>query len=66
MEQYTLNVSGINGALAATVKLGEEVIETFPVRDIKDAQKSARSVALKHRNENRPAKLTQFTEHFSV
>lgn len=66
MDQYKLQTSGFNGSLAATVSIGNEVIETFPVNDIKDAQKKARAVALRHREENRPARVESYTEHFSL
>lgn len=66
MDQYTLTVSGVNGQLAATVKKGDEVIETTPVKDIKGAQKFARATALRHKIENLPARLEQYTEHFHI
>lgn len=66
MEQYQLEVSGVDGARAATVKFGNEVIDTFPVKNIKDAERQAAAVAIRHKNENRPATLERFTKTFTV
>lgn len=67
MDQYELTVTGFNGALVGRVSLnGNSVGDAFDAKDIKDAEKKARSVALQHQAENAPADYTTHTKFFSV
>ena len=62
---YSVSVDGFDGELTATVFFGNELLEAFPVRSIKDAQSKARSVAAKHKAESFTGRLG-FTETFQV
>lgn len=62
---YNLSVDGFDGELVANVYFGSELLESFPVSSIKDAQKKARSVAAQHKAESFVGR-GGFTETFQV
>jgi hypothetical protein len=66
LHQYTVEFSSVNGQGAGTLRIGDDVITTFPAKNIKDARSQARAFALEHREESRPARVERYTEHFSL
>lgn len=62
---YSVSVEGFDGELTAAVYFGGELLETFPVKSIKDARSKARSVAAQHKAETFTSRVG-FTETFQV
>ena len=62
---YSVSVEGFSGELTASVFFGSELLDSFPVKSIKDAQSKARSVAAQHKAETFTARVG-FTETFQV
>lgn len=62
---YSVSVEGFDGELIASVFFGGERLDSFPVKNIKDAQSKALSVAAQHKAETFVGRLG-FTETFQV
>jgi hypothetical protein len=62
---YSVSVEGFDGELTGSVFFGGELLDSFPVKSIKDAQSKARSVAAAHKAENFVGRVG-FTETFQV
>jgi hypothetical protein len=62
---YSVSVDGFDGELNASVFFGGELLDSFPVKSIKDAQSKARSVAAQHKAETFTGRVG-YTETFQV
>lgn len=67
MNTYKLEIDGIDGEYAATLKHEGEIVSTASgFRNPKSAQRWSRSVAQTHKDENRPARVETYAETFHL